>query len=162
MATSTAGPLALFSRSSWEHTRDMTTASDPNKIEHLDTAECWAILRQETIGRVAIVHDGVPDIFPVNHVVDHGSIVYRTGNSTLFHATLNTEVAFEVDGYDLETQKAWSVVVKGQAHERHMISDIVDSLELPLAPWQSGPKPRFVRIEPLQVTGRRFSTATKS
>ena len=27
---------------------------------------------------------------------------------------------------------------------------------LPLFPWQAGPKPRYVRIEPASVTGRRF------
>jgi uncharacterized protein len=27
---------------------------------------------------------------------------------------------------------------------------------LPLFPWQAGPKPRYVRIELAQVTGRRF------
>ena len=27
---------------------------------------------------------------------------------------------------------------------------------LPLEPWHSGPKPLFLRIEPVSVTGRRF------
>jgi hypothetical protein len=27
---------------------------------------------------------------------------------------------------------------------------------LQLSPWQAGPKPRYVRIERAQVTGRRF------
>lgn len=140
----------------------MDTVSNPPEIEHLDTSQCWAILRQATIGRVALVHDGVPDIFPVNHVVDHASIVYRTGTGELFHATINQEVAFEVDGFDLETNQAWSVVAKGRAAERLRITDIADSLELPLAPWQAGPKPRFVRIEPHHVTGRRFSIAAET
>lgn len=154
--------MALFRNSVWGDPKSMTTATEPHTIEHLDTSECWAIMRQATTGRVALVHDGVPDIFPVNHVIDQGSIVYRTGTGALFHATLNQQVAFEVDGHDLETHQAWSVVVKGRATERLGITDIVDSLELPLAPWQSGPKPRFVRIEPHQITGRRFSIAAKS
>lgn len=154
--------MALFRSPVFEHAKGMTTVSNPHTIEHLNPSECWAILRSATTGRVALVHDGVPDIFPVNHVIDHGSIVYRTGNGELFHATLNQEVAFEVDGHDLDANQVWSVVVKGRASERHQITDIVDSLELPLAPWQSGPKPRFVRIEPHQITGRRFSIATKS
>ena len=31
-----------------------------------------------------------------------------------------------------------------------------DALDLPLFPWHAGPKHRFVRIEPIEITGRRF------
>lgn len=137
----------------------MITLSETRPIEHLSSSECWALLRRATTGRVALVHDGTPDIFPVNHVVDHGTIVYRTGTGALFQATLHQDVAFEVDGHDNEPMQAWSVVVRGRTTERRHITDIVDSLELPIAPWQQGPKPRFVRIEPRQVTGRRFTIA---
>ncbi|MGB7450161.1 MAG: pyridoxamine 5'-phosphate oxidase family protein [Ornithinimicrobium sp.] len=128
--------------------------------EHLDLATCWALLRQASIGRLAVVRRGSPDIFPVNHVVDHGTLVYRTADGELFRATLHHDVAFEVDGYDPAAGRAWSVVVRGWATEGRQFTDIVDSLQLPIAPWQPGAKPRVVRIEPHTVTGRRFSAAT--
>lgn len=131
-------------------------------IEHLSESECWKLLRTATTGRVAVLRDGAPDIFPVNHVVDHGTVVYRTHAALLFRATLHNDVAFEVDGFDSDTQQAWSVVVRGLATEGRQITDIMDALQLPLEPQQPGAKPRIVRIEPREVTGRRFTVVERA
>jgi len=64
-------------------------------------------------------------------------------------------VAFEVDGYDVDRAEAWSVVVKGTAHSVDGLYETIDALQLPVFPWQGGPKPYFLRIEPDVVTGRR-------
>jgi hypothetical protein len=61
-----------------------------------------------------------------------------------------------VDGYDTDTARAWSVVLKGRVHEILEVEETLRALRLPLYPWQPGRKPRFVRIEPVSVTGRRF------
>ena len=71
-------------------------------------------------------------------------------------AVLGRAVAFEVDGYDAEFGDAWSVVIKGGAVESERTQDVFDALDLPLFPWHSAPKHRFVRIEPNQISGRRF------
>ena len=34
--------------------------------------------------------------------------------------------------------------------------ELLDALQLPLFPWHAAPKHRFVRIEPDDVSGRRF------
>ena len=47
-------------------------------------------------------------------------------------------------------------MVKGRAHEIWEVEETLRALRLPLYPWQPGRKPRFVRIEPASVTGRRF------
>jgi uncharacterized protein len=120
------------------------------------TAESWSLLRESVVGRLAVVMDGQPDIFPVNHVVDHGSIVFRTAEGTKLSASIGQRVAFEVDGYDLLTASAWSVVIKGMAHEVWEQDEILDAVELPIFPWDSAPKPRYVRLEPDSVTGRCF------
>ena len=39
------------------------------------------------------------------------------------------------------------------------LHESLDSLELPLFPWHSGPKPRIVRVQPDEVQGRRFPVA---
>jgi len=133
--------------------------STTGTVEHLDLPACWALLRRASTGRLAVVRDGAPDIFPVNHVVDHGTLVYRTADGVLFRATLHHDVAFEVDGHDLDTGLAWSVVVRGWATEGRQLTDVLDTLQLPLEPWQPGAKPRVIRIEPHTVTGRRFRVA---
>ncbi|MEJ7772349.1 MAG: pyridoxamine 5'-phosphate oxidase family protein [Geodermatophilaceae bacterium] len=48
----------------------------------LSTSESWALLRDGVIGRLAVLVDDEPDIFPINYLVDHGSIVFRTANGT--------------------------------------------------------------------------------
>jgi nitroimidazol reductase NimA-like FMN-containing flavoprotein (pyridoxamine 5'-phosphate oxidase superfamily) len=104
-----------------------------------------------------------PDIFPVNFVVDHGTVVFRTAEGTkLAGAVLGRAVAFEVDGYEPAAGDAWSVVIKGRARELERMQDVFDALDLPLFPWHASPKHRFVRIEPDEVSGRRFHVADES
>jgi hypothetical protein len=126
----------------------------------LSAPESWALLREALVGRLGVVVDDRPDIFPVNHVVDHGSIVFRTAEGTKFTAAAGHVVAFEVDGYDVETGSAWSIVVKGTARKVIGLPDVLDIFDLPLFPWHSAPKPHFIRIEPDSITGRRFSATT--
>jgi len=132
------------------------TTHETTAVDDLSTAQCWALLRESSVGRLAVSADGQPDIFPVNHVVDHGSIVFRTALGTKLLGSAGRLVAFEADGYDLSDATAWSVVVKGMAREIWEIDEAIDALELPLFPWHAPPKPRFVRVEPVSVTGRRF------
>lgn len=123
----------------------------------LDTDECWALLRDDEVGRLAVAIANRPDIFPVNYVVDHATVVFRTAEGTkLAAAVLGVAVAFEVDGYDAGSGDAWSVVVKGHADEIEQMYDLFAAHDLPLFPWNASPKHRFVRILPEQVTGRRF------
>jgi uncharacterized protein len=127
------------------------------EIAELEANECWDLLRETEVGRLAISIAGHPDIFPVNFVIDHGTIVFRTEEGTkLAGSVLGRGVAFEVDGYERTSTQAWSVVVKGAAREIEGMHELFDAVELPLVPWQSGPKHRFVRIVPVEVTGRRF------
>ena len=125
----------------------------------LSMAESWTFLAEAVVGRLAVVLDDRPDIFPVNHLVDHGSVVLRTAAGTKLAASAGHWVAFEVDGYDLVTASAWSVVMKGKAQQVNRLYDVLDVIELPLFPWHSAPKPHFIRIEPDSITGRRFEVA---
>lgn len=132
------------------------TAARP---EELDSSHCWALVRAAAVGRLAVVVGGKPDVFPVNHVVDHGTVVFRTGAGTKLAAADGQAVAFEVDGFDPQAQTAWSVVVKGRAARVQEPYGVLEALTLPLVPWHGGQKPWFVRIEPDIVTGRRFHVA---
>jgi nitroimidazol reductase NimA-like FMN-containing flavoprotein (pyridoxamine 5'-phosphate oxidase superfamily) len=137
----------------------MTTSQppvSPGSMQELSVQDCWTLLRGQVVGRLAVVHDDRPDIFPVNYVVDQGSVIFRTGSGTLFSSAAGRPVAFEVDGYDVEDATAWSVVIRGHAREMHDIDEILDVLQLPLLPWHAGPKPRVVRVEPDSVSGRRL------
>jgi len=130
---------------------------DEHGIEILGTAECWELLHDTTVGRLAVDVGGRPDIYPINFVVDDGSIVFRTAAGTkLASAALMHHVAFEIDGYLPLERTAWSVVVKGWADQVEKMFDVFDAEDLPLFPWAAHPKPNFVKITPHEVTGRRF------
>ncbi len=131
-------------------------------VDHLDGNECWDLLRRAEVGRLAVSITDHPDIFPVNYVVDHGSIVFRTAEGTKLAASvLGRAVAFEIDGYDEDAGEAWSVVAKGTASEIARLDELFDALDLPLFPWHAAPKHRFVRITPSELTGRRFVTVRR-
>jgi nitroimidazol reductase NimA-like FMN-containing flavoprotein (pyridoxamine 5'-phosphate oxidase superfamily) len=128
----------------------------------LEANQCWELLRSSEVGRLAVSIGDHPDIFPVNFVVEHGNVVFRTAEGTkLAAAVLGTAVAFEVDGYDADAGEAWSVVIKGRAVEIERMQDVFDALDLPLFPWHAAPKHRFVRIEPDDVSGRRFQVVDR-
>lgn len=123
----------------------------------LDVHECWALLRSADVGRLAVAAPEGPDIFPVNFLVDHGTVVFRTGKGTkLAYITACPRVAFEVDGYEPDAAEAWSVVIKGPAEQIQDFYQGLDAVTLPLFPWHSGPKHQFVRVVPIEITGRRF------
>jgi nitroimidazol reductase NimA-like FMN-containing flavoprotein (pyridoxamine 5'-phosphate oxidase superfamily) len=102
-----------------------------------------------------------PEIFPLNYVVDHGTLVFRTAEGTKLAALMvSPRVAFEADGrIPGDTDEAWSVVVKGSIEELRRLDEVVAADDLPLFPWHESPKGRFVRVVPHQVTGRRFPVA---
>lgn len=129
-------------------------------IEELPAHACWALLHTTAIGRLAVWAGDHPDIFPLNFVTDHGTIVFRSGAGTKVASVLTeTPVALEIDGYESDTSKAWSVVVKGRAESIKVGHELMATLELPLFPWQAGVKGHFLRITPTSVTGRRFPVA---
>jgi len=132
-------------------------AAHLDPIRQLDEAECLERLRTVDVGRLAISIMNKPDVFPINFVVDGNDIVFRTEEGTKLAASvLGTGVAFEVDGYDAPSGNAWSVVVKGHAAEIDKMEEVLHAEDLPLFPWHAGPKLRFVRIVPDEITGREF------
>jgi nitroimidazol reductase NimA-like FMN-containing flavoprotein (pyridoxamine 5'-phosphate oxidase superfamily) len=134
------------------------TSTPDTQIDVLTVDQCWELLDTQVVGRLGIAIMNHPDIFPVNYVVDHGSIVFRTDEGTkLAAALLGTSVAFEADHYDPAAGIAWSVIAKGEAVEIEGLVELFDAADLPLFPWQIAPKHRFVRITPEELTGRRFS-----
>jgi uncharacterized protein len=127
------------------------------QVEILDEQTCWELLSSVEVGRFAVAAAGDVEIFPVNFVVDGRAVVFRTAEGTkLVEVVIAGRVAFEVDGYDAITGRAWSVVIKGEAELLERFDDIYRASELPITPWNAAPKDRFVRIRARAVTGRRF------
>lgn len=127
--------------------------------EELDVSTCFELLRDMDVGRLAVqLPEGGVDIFPVNFVVDGGTVLLRTAAGTKL-ASLGEDpvVAFEADHFDWYERTAWSVVVKGVAELIIDRDELLGLFALELETWQPDRKPFFVRITPSSTTGRRFS-----
>jgi uncharacterized protein len=75
----------------------MTGTESLAATEQPTVPECWTLLRSTPVGRLATVVMGQPDIHPVNHLVDHGTVLFRTAEGTKLRAAVGHEVAFEAD-----------------------------------------------------------------
>lgn len=115
------------------------------------------MLRDVPFGRLALCVQGEPEIFPVNFVVDHASIVFRTSEGTKSRSAERAAVAFEADGLLQDGARVWSVVVKGHASTIDRTPELMDTVQLPLHPWEAGRKDRFMRLVPVMISGRSFS-----
>jgi uncharacterized protein len=126
--------------------------------ECLSRSECWRLLAASQVGRIGVLVDGAPEIYPVNHVVDGHSIVFRTdpGNK-LRGLDRSPYVCFEVDGIDQDNRTGWSVLVKGRAIEVTDSDELARAARLPLKFWALGDKAHWVQIIPAEVTGRRIN-----
>ena len=127
-------------------------------LEELSESECWRILAEHEVGRLAVCILGKPDIFPVNYRIHKGTVLVRTAAGLkLAAATLGSAVAFEVDVFDETNHTGDSVVVRGPATEVERLGDLLDAKDAGVEPWAGGSRHRYVQIVPEQVTGRRIS-----
>jgi nitroimidazol reductase NimA-like FMN-containing flavoprotein (pyridoxamine 5'-phosphate oxidase superfamily) len=134
----------------------MTTDNRQATVE-LELSECWDLLQSVSVGRLAVVIADQPEIFPINFVVHERGLYFRSAAGTkLAGAVISGRIAFEVDGYEPHDRSAWSVVVKGRALLVEKMMEVFEAQDLPLFPWVASPKPDIVRIEPTEITGRRF------
>lgn len=132
----------------------MDTSSD-SPVTELSTDECWQLLGAHEVGRLATTAGGVLDIFPIAYVVEDESLVFRTGPGTkLLELTINENVALEIDHYD--DVEGYSVVVHGHAHQLDTMSEVDDAKALGIPELFPTERPRVVRINPTEITGRRF------
>jgi hypothetical protein len=123
--------------------------------------EC-AELAGAVLGRLGVIVDGRPEIFPVNHVYgpSTGSIVFPTNERTKWRAALDWPwVAFEVDGMDPDRTGGWSVAIVGRAEEMTDPTEIAGARQRRAVPWGAGggPATHWLRIVPTKITGWRIA-----
>jgi nitroimidazol reductase NimA-like FMN-containing flavoprotein (pyridoxamine 5'-phosphate oxidase superfamily) len=126
-------------------------------IEWLDRDECLRLLAESEVGRLAVIEGGVPMIFPVNYHLDGEAIVFRTGPGTKLEHGLRAPACFEIDEFEPEHRRGWSVVGVGRLREvTHYDGKTLERVKaLPLDPWAPGDKPHWMRLAFAELTGRR-------
>jgi nitroimidazol reductase NimA-like FMN-containing flavoprotein (pyridoxamine 5'-phosphate oxidase superfamily) len=123
--------------------------------ELLSPERCWEAAATTVVGRLAVIIDGAPEIYPVNYVVDERTIVFRTGPGTKLRAAAAAPVVtFEVDSVDEARRMGWSVVIQGRAKEITDPAELRQVSERGLEVWTPAERPVWIRITPTRVTGR--------
>jgi len=129
-------------------------------LKEIGEQECYELLGLSTLGRLAIVREGRPEIFPVNYALDGRTIVIRTASGAKLDYGSFSHVAFEVEDIDPKTREGWVVEVRGFAEEITDGADAwsVHAREAVPDPWVSGEHEHFLAIAHGQVSGRRIFT----
>ncbi|MBG0740641.1 pyridoxamine 5'-phosphate oxidase family protein [Paeniglutamicibacter antarcticus] len=139
-----------------DQTRDEALVPTP---EILAAAECWQLLTEVSVGRLGVISDGHPDVFPVNFKVDKETVVFQTGDGTKLDAIEEGgSVALEADSVSAEFGIAWSVIIKGAATVVARSDVDLNRIGRPLFPWQGIGRDHIIRISPASITGRRYVT----
>jgi uncharacterized protein len=126
----------------------------------LDAWECESLLRAHVVGRIAVAaHDG-PYVFPVNYSIVDGAIIVRTvPYGVLGSLGRDALLAFEIDQFDHERQRGWSVLARGRAE---VVSDPEELARIeavwPPRPWASGSRSLFIRLPWRELTGRKLGS----
>ncbi len=130
--------------------------SFPGALVRLTRGECLALLRSRQVGRLAYVaRAGIPDIVPVNYVMDGATVIFRSGHGPKLQAADRGDVvALEVDQLDDQSESGLSVVVVG--HARRLRTAEVDRLPALPRSWAAGARTHLVRISPDRIEGRRL------
>ncbi|HBO54755.1 pyridoxamine 5'-phosphate oxidase family protein [Janibacter terrae] len=124
-------------------------------IHGMSRDECWQELRGHEFGRLAFHLAGEVHIVPINYAIDREVLLFRTAQGNkLLGVVMQSDVAFEIDGYD--SAQAWSVVVRGRARVLESTDDRERAEASRLRSWVPTDKDVFVEIAPEEISGRRF------
>ncbi|BBZ02248.1 hypothetical protein MCHIJ_16850 [Mycolicibacterium chitae] len=129
--------------------------ADTKPVSTLTDEESLELLSGVHLGRLVTVLGGQAEIFPVNFVVQRGTILFRSAEGTkLFGTVMNEKVLFEADDHNVV--EGWSVIVRGNAEVLYSSEAIEEAEQAGLYPWIATLKLRYVRITPTEISGRRF------
>jgi uncharacterized protein len=118
----------------------------------LSTGDCELLLASQEIGRIAVVDNGFPLVFPINYrMASFGGklvIAIRTRTDNVIDR-LGRPVCFEIDGIDASHDGGWSVLVRGTLVESSPDPD------LDTRPINSEGRDAWRVIVPTHISGRR-------
>ena len=126
----------------------------------LSRDECEHLLRAGVVGRVAVSTPTGPHIVPVNYSVVDGSAIIRTSPYSLLGTYgRDTMLALEIDQFDYEYERGWSVVARGRAEVVTGATDLerIRSVWSP-RPWAGGSRTLHLRVPLSELSGRRLGT----
>ncbi|MCW2876404.1 MAG: hypothetical protein JWQ95_504 [Sphaerisporangium sp.] len=140
----------------------MSDRSATPVLEELDTEECLRLISPGGIGRVGFNTAAGPTVLPVNYTMDGRAVLFRTAFGGPMDEDLSTgvrgvelKIAFEVDQIDTAVREGWSVLIQGAAH-RVSEEELATLSSSAAEPWAGGERRLYIRVHPVQLTGRRI------
>lgn len=133
------------------------TAASANALA-LSDEDCWSLLRTHNLGRLAIVIEDRPRIFPVTYAAAEDTVVFRTQPGAKLQYGPGSAACFEIDEYDQRTSTAWSVMVVGVLKEITVANDALSRRlrRLDVEPVAPGQKLHWLALIADEVSGRSF------
>ena len=126
----------------------------------LSRDECRQLLSAGVVGRVAVSTPTGPHIVPVNFSVVDGAVIIRTSPYSLLGTYgRDSMLAVEIDQFDYEYERGWSVVARGRAEVVTASTDLdhIRSVWSP-RPWAAGTRTLYLRVPLSELSGRRLGT----
>ena len=141
------------------HDDQSAPTDDDHALVEMDLDECLRRLASQSVGRVAVVIDGLIVVVPVNHRLLRQSgktwIVFRTKREGVLDRE-NVHASFEVDdGHDVQ-RTGWSVLAQGVLLRVDPDAADVRNWFDPV-PWTRDDRDRWMVVEPFSITGRRIA-----
>lgn len=127
-----------------------------DQTDTMTVEECWALLEEESFGRLAYRLVDEVHIVPLDYAASaHGIHVRTQSGNKLLAAALSSDVALEIDWRG--EHEAWSVVVRGRLRR---LESSEHPISVPVArPWVVDAATEVVELIPDAVDGRRFTWA---
>ena len=146
-----------FGRELWDSNPCNGRQIVSTRLEVLSTEDCYRLLRGGLVGRVGVTVSAIPEVLPVNYTLLEGDIVFRTGRDTsLYAATRDVPIAFEVDESDPVTLSGWSVLAVGLTEEVTDPEEIARALAILPDSWAPHEHAHVIRLTPARISGRRI------
>jgi nitroimidazol reductase NimA-like FMN-containing flavoprotein (pyridoxamine 5'-phosphate oxidase superfamily) len=120
--------------------------------------ECLELLASQSVGRLAVVHQGQPLVLPATYFLDGRTVACRTVLDVMRDAATLGRVTFEVDSVHPELHEGWTVAVSGVGEH---ITDALDAWSQHLMsrarqlPWVTDNNESWVAIASPTFTGVR-------
>jgi uncharacterized protein len=126
----------------------------------LPYSTCRALLASGVVGRAAVITPHGPRIFTVNYSVVDEAIFFRTTpDSVLGQHAVNAPLTFQVDYFDYEYHRGWSVMATGQGQPVEDDRDVAHVRAVwPPRPWAAGERELYVRLAWEELSGRQLGT----
>lgn len=116
--------------------------------QELSSGECRKLLAGRRLGRVAVIDDDGPAMFPVSYAVDRDAVLFRAAD----WPKLPAQIVLQVDDLDETGGSGWSVTVRGEAIEVDEPNELDDLRRLHLR-GDGG----YVRVHKASIRGHRIA-----